>query len=474
MQAEAKNRLIDIRKNHIILIVALSVNSLSLLRGQNINNNLRSQDNNRAIAADSSEWAFHRKIKEIPLSERQEYSRITFGGEIRQQMRAYYPVNFGDVPDGQEEDDIFLNQRYMLHTDFHLNRTVRLFTQFNSNRSLGKNSITTSDQDLLDITQAFIEFNIESSDMSLRIGRQELSYGVERMIGTSDGPNVRQNYDGLKYTFHLKSLTGDLLAIRPVKNSIGVFDNRINVNNLVYGGYMTVPLKGSNTFEMYYLRNILSAVCLEKDTVDEVRNSFGLRISRSKGSFYYDTEATVQTGIYNDRKINAWHLSCIAGYRWTKAALEPRIQIKATIFSGNKDSTHQEYNFFRPVSARPPVHNMVSLGPANIIQLAPEAELRLSPKTLLMVRYFSVWRYSEYDGLYSPKNDRLTRGPDESGQEDQGIFVTKGMLVQLDYTASRHFSFSLSGGYFAAGEYIENTGKGKDIKALFLTGWYRF
>jgi len=91
----------------------------------------------------------------------------------------------------------------------------------------------------------------------------------------------------------------------------------------------------------------------------------------------------------------------------------------------------------------------------------------------LVVRYFAVWRYSKNDGMYNVKMDRMIREADGPG-DIKGTFITSGGNAQIDYYVNRHLILSISPGYFAAEEYIMNTGVGKDNKVLFATVWYRF
>ncbi len=444
----------------------------SLLEGQYINNNLRTLDNNTAIAADSTERNLYRNLKDISLPKKNNSPKLSFGGEIREQLRSFHPYNWGDVPEGYSENDIFLNQRYMLHADLTLNNTFRVFTQLNSNLSLGKDIVTGIDKDALGIMQGFLEVNLTSAHMSIRAGRQELSFGAERMISTRDGPNVRQHFDGLRSLIHLKRTTADFLIVHPVTNNIGVFDNSTNTNNLIYGTYWTTSLTDNNKLDLYYLRNDLKDIFVYNDTVNESRNSFGARLSNTSGSFIYDLEATWQIGTYDNSRLSAFHITSILGYRW-KGPMSPRFQIRGAIYSGNKDSTGKEYNYFRPVSARPPVTVMAPIGPSNIILLAPEGEIRVMDNVGLVVRYFAVWRYSKNDGMYNVKMDRMIREADGPG-DIKGTFITSGGNAQIDYYVNRHLILSVSPGYFAAGEYVKNTGAGKDNKVLFATVWYRF
>lgn len=445
---------------------------LSMLEGQYINNNLRTLDNNKAIAADSTERNFYRNIKEVALSKRSNSPKLSLGGEIREQLRSFNPINWGDVPEGQNENDTYLNQRYMLHADLILNNTFRVFTQLNSNLTLGKDIVTGIDRDELGLMQGFLELNFKTAHMSIRAGRQELSYGAERMISTRDGPNVRQHFDGLRYLIQLKRITADFLIVHPVTYNTGVFDNNTNKNNLVYGTSLSTVLKNDNVLDLYYLRNDLKEMCVYTDTVNESRNTFGARLSKSSGFFYYDMETIWQTGTYDKSKLSAFHITSIMGYRWN-GPLNLRFQIKGAVYSGNADSTGKEYNYFRPVSARPPVTVMAPIGPANIILFAPEGEIRVMENVGLVFRYFAVWRYSKNDGIYNSRMDSMIREADEPGNI-KGTFVTSGGNAQIDYYANRHLIISLSPGYFAAEEYIQNTGAGKDNKVLFATVWYRF
>ena len=291
----------------------------SMLEGQYINNNLRSLDNNSAIAADSSEKNVYRNIKDISLAKKNNSPKLSFGGEIREQLRSFHPYKLGRCTGGQNENDIYLNQRYMLHADLKLNNTFRIFAQLNSNLTLGKDIVTGIDRDELGIMQGFLEINFKSAHMSFRAGRQELSYGAERMISTRDGPNVRQHFDGLRYIIHLKKTTSDFLVVRPVINNIGVFDNSTNTNNLIYGTYWTTRLKNNNILDLYYLRNDLKEMCVYTDTVNESRNSFGARLSKSSGSFFYDLEATWQIGTYDKSSLSAFHITSILGYQMERS-----------------------------------------------------------------------------------------------------------------------------------------------------------
>jgi hypothetical protein len=427
-------------------------------------------DNNHILATDTSVSKLFREIKEIPLTKNEHPVVLSIGGEIREQIRAYNHLEYGDaVPD----QDFYLLQRYMIHADLRINKTFRLFTQFNSTHVDGKNSIGANDKDNLGVMQAFVDVNLPSHPMSFRFGRQELLYGSERMIGVRDGPNNRQSFDGFKYTIHSKKITADLLLLRPVNYEPGFFDNTINTQSLVFGSYWIIQLKNNNILDLYFLGNNRKNAHVEDVTSDENRYSIGTRLSKSVGSFFYDTEATWQTGTFDHHHILAWHATAITGYRWQNAWLSPRLQIKGSVFTGDKNSTDNQLNIFRAISAKPPVNDMLRIGPTNIILFAPEGEIRVMKRLGLVLKYFAIWRFRTTDGLYSTDMERMIREPDIAGKKN-GRYVGGGPAVELNYTARKHFNATLTLGNFSPGEYLKNTSKGMNLQGLQLKTYYRF
>ncbi len=148
------NKLISL----ICLLIALGI-YFSPLSAQDINNNLRSLDNNAALRADTNDHKFNRAIKNIPLSATNPDVNLSIGGEIREQLRVYQHVNFGDVDSGINDNDVYLLQRYLVHVDLHLGHHLRFFGQLNSNHVTAKNTIAPIDRDMAGVLQAFADIN---------------------------------------------------------------------------------------------------------------------------------------------------------------------------------------------------------------------------------------------------------------------------------------------------------------------------
>jgi len=258
----------------------------------------------------------------------------------------------------------------------------------------------------------------------------------------------------------------------PTSFDYGAFDNRINTNSLYYAGYWEINLKDNRKLDLYYIGNNRKELCLENDTVNEIRHTMGVRLSKTSGAFYYDTEVTWQSGIHGNLGIQAMHFSALAGYLWKDAFMSPRLQLRGRIYTGDRDSLDNRINVFRPVIARGPVNEMLLIGPTNIAVINPEGEVKLTDGIGLILRYYAVWRVSDNDGIYSPDMEYLSRAPypDYDGKD---MLVTKGISAELTFTSGPQCNGSFTWGYFVPGNFIENTGLGKNVMPLIFKVTYR-
>jgi hypothetical protein len=392
--------------------------------------------------------------------------RLTIGLDIRERFRYFHNMSFGDMEPGMNDYDAYLNNRILAHMDLQITKNLRLFTQIGHAYTVGKDDVSSRDIDMFDLSQAFIEFKLISDRLLVRLGRQELSFGSGRILGTSDGPNVAQNFDGIRTSVNLGKISGDFLFVTPNNLNIGVFDNDISKTNLIYGTYWQIPLKNSHHIDFYLLGNEREDITLVEQSVSEKRYSAGTYFEKSSGRFYYDFEATWQFGSSGERKISAYSFASTTSYKWLDIPFEPLAQLRVVLFSSNKNSSDYQ-TLFRPIYARPPVNNMAPFGPANIVLICPEAGFSFTQKLDMRFRFFSVWRGSTADGVYSRSLDCMNWGCEPAGYS-YGRSITNGIVVQPEYAVNRNLSISLSAGYFKAAKYLENTGKGKDVQALFL------
>src|SRR5439155_21096722 len=112
-----------------------------------------------------------------------------------------------------------------------------------------------TDVDRGDLLNAFVEMrtiDIGDDPLYVRIGRQELLYGSQRLISTLDWANTRRTFQGAKAYWHSEKLDVDAFCVQPVAVSPSRFDSVDN--NQIFAGLWTKfkPSK-DHTIDAYYL-----------------------------------------------------------------------------------------------------------------------------------------------------------------------------------------------------------------------------
>ena len=149
---------------------------------------------------------------------------LSLGGELRERVESYLNPNFGIK--APPSNGLPAQHRLFLNADLHLTDYVRIFVQFGNFERVGDRGVTsTTDINQFDVTQAFVDLRpppLLGDSPVVRVGREEMSYGFQRLIAVREGPNLRRDFDGVRFNDHLGAATIDLFAVRPVNDGIGV------------------------------------------------------------------------------------------------------------------------------------------------------------------------------------------------------------------------------------------------------------
>lgn len=448
----------------------------NISHSQNIATFMRSLDNNRAIAEDSTEWKFHRALKNIPIGKNSTRTNLSFGGEIRQRLRYMNHMNFGDVRPGTNDKDLFWMQRYMIHADLNAGRNIRFFTQLHSCHVVFKEEPTPGiDVDKLDLMQAFVDIRFgQKTSVLFRFGRQDINYGSGLFIGTRDGPNVRQTYDGIFTSVRTRNIKSDFFLVKPALSKPSFFDNAINKDFLVYAAYLTMNVTEANILELYYFGTNQKNARFDENTATDNRHSMGIRLSNRNSPLNYNIEFTGQLGKFGNMKIRSWQLASVLGYRWDHLPLHPGIESRQLILSGDPHSEDNIVNSFRPVSSRPPICEMVPAGSANIMVFNPAVQVEFTRFISFSVSYYAVWRHTTYDGIYNLEmNAPRIRDRDEPGTDYDKLYC-QGVYGAFQYSPNQHFLVSLISCVFFPETYLKATGAGQNLQATALRFTYWF
>ena len=409
------------------------------------------------------------KFKYIPIdSGRYGGTYLSLGGELRERFESYVNPNFGIKAPA---NNAYVLQRLFLNADLHVTDYVRFFVQLGELDRLGNRGVTsTTDIDHLELTQGFVDLRLPSplgDAPVVRVGREELLFGFQRLIAVREGPNVRRYFDGVRFTDHWGQATIDLFAVRPIGNNAGVWDDHTNMKQLLWGGYFTVPLGDFMKADFYELNYENTAARFRGVIGVEKRQTYGFRLFGETDGFDWNAEAAAQTGTFGNKGVRADMLGAIAGYTFRDAMWEPRIGIETNFASG--DSGHGAIGTFNAMYPRLPYFAETSLlVPANVYDVRPVLSFKPAPDVLATFGWDTLWRASNTDGLYGSAMVQYANTNKVSSSR-----VGTELSADVRWRVDQHLIVGVIAAEFLSGPAVQEA-LGKNVTFLVLFGTYRF
>ncbi len=411
-------------------------------------------------------------IKYIPLNAGRK-SFLSVGGEVRYQYDFMQNNNWGAGP---EDSNGYLLQRYMLHTDWHLGRHVRLFGQLKSGIETGKaGGPDLPDEDQLDLHQAFMDvrfLTFGQAEITLRAGRQEMSYGSSRLVSVREGPNVRQSFDAGKIIVKQRNLQIDAFVSRPVETRTGVFDDRSDPNVWFWGLYTTKTLPAilNSTIDLYYFGLKDQAARFQQGLAIENRHSLGIRLWSNQTQLGYNLESVYQLGSFGSGSIRAWTASAELTYGLAALPLEPKLNLRTEIISGDKGSEDPALNTFNPLFPKGAYFGQVALiGPANLVDIHPSASVTPAEGLELIFDWDFFWRERLGDGLYGVPYVLV-----RESSTSRSRYIGDQLSLEADWQANRYLQLEGFFTFFRAGPFLKETGPGKNLVYLSSRITFKF
>ncbi len=414
---------------------------------------LRYNDDFRYLADPARRDDLWDPLKYIKLGDDPDFY-LTLGGELREKYGHYDQPFFG-LRRRAEEDSFF--HRLLVNEDLHLGKNLRSFVQLGDAVQAGRGNLrVASDVDRLDIQQAFVDIDLpvdDAASATLRAGRQEMSFGSQRLVALRDVSNVRRSFDGFRSFYRGGGARIDAFIARPVREKSGLFDDQPNHNQLFGGVYAVLPVAPvpGLTADLYYLGLDRDNARFDIGTAHELRHTIGMRLWGGIKPWDYNNELVLQTGSFGRRDILAWMAASDTGYTFALAPLTPRLGLKANIASGNRSpssGTLGTFNGLFPRNGYFTPAGLVTL--TNLMNIYPSVAIRPTATTDLSLGWDFLWRQSTQDAFY--------RG---------------GHIPQAGWQLDRHIRIAASYVHFFAGPFITKGG-GKDVDYASVWVTYKF
>ena len=389
--------------------------------------------------------------------------RFQIGGQIRYraQVRQNNDLNSA-LPDVQD----FIGQRIRFDIRAKLSDQVETFVQFQDSRLWGQEQSTTSNDNLIDLHQAYVQVNdFAAPGVNLRVGRQEMSYGSDRLIGRGNWDNVGRSFDALKMGYASKKVQLDWFAAKVIdRRSTGRGDR----DQYLYGMYNQFFREKPQHLDVYaiHFRDGLRAtgeITAAGRKATEIM-TVGLR---SEGAIHpginYDIEFADQFG---HRGFDPHSARAFAGkvYKTLEEKHEFRLGFEYDVATGDSDSkdgrsgeffnlfptNHQHYGYMDLFGWR----NMQDFRPMFTVKPVKALKFDIDYHRFYLLESRGAWKNAGGAVL----------GFDATGES--GKFVGD----EVDFTAAfpihKHLKILSGYGLFFPGEFAQKT-RGSDTQHFF-------
>jgi len=388
-------------------------------------------------------------------------------GEFRTRIEGFTGGGFTD------SEDAYWMDRFRLNATVRPSKSLAFVVQGQDARAFDK---TTGSQvapfrNTLDLRMAYGEIG---SSSTVRVGRQELAFGEQRLLGPLPWTNTARSFDGARVT--MKSRIGqiDAFAASIVTINPAGFDKSGAGNLLsgVYGSLTAVIPK--QVVEPYFLWRQSRDVAAELGGLAPLHQATtGLRIAgKLPAALDYSGELAVQTGSVGPDDVRAWAGHSAIGKTLTGAGWHPRIFGEYNYASGDADRTDGTRGTFDQLY--PTGHDKLGLadqiGWRNIRDARAGVEIKPSAKWQVAGSYHSFWLASPTDALYSASGTLVSRSPvgiagRHVGQEIDG---------QLAYAYSPQLQIGAGYAHLIPGEFLKSTTPGHSYNFPYVMATYVF
>jgi hypothetical protein len=391
-------------------------------------------------------------------------------GEFRERMEGFDGFAFTDG-----RDDLYWLSRLRLNTTVTPSKSLSFQVQAQDAR-VGRKTVGPTGAPFkapFDLRMAFADIGAASSPFTVRVGRQELVYGEQRLVGHVGWLNAARTFDAAKVTYRHAAFSVDAFGASVVRTLVDEFD-RSGAGNRFAGIYgTTTKLLPQATVEPYvfYKRDV--NLRNELAVVDDLQHAtVGVRVAgRLPARLDYGVEMAVQRGSLGAEDVRAW-----AGHWQLRGSLPGPGAIKLTgeynFASGDDSPADGVRGTFDQLYPTP--HDKTGLadqvGWKNVRHV--RAGIEFTPLTGLPVttNYHSWWLAETRDAAYTVGNAVIGRVP--TGAADSHV----GQEIDVQVTRALTPQLALAAGYahIAPGAFLAQVTPGASYSHPYVMVTYVF
>jgi hypothetical protein len=401
---------------------------------------------------------------------------LSLGGEER--LRYMHEVDGYARFTGVNQD--YTLDRTRLYADLWYKDIFRVYAEYIDAQITGENlvplAIDRNHSDMLDLFGELKLFELNGHPAYLRVGRQELLYGSQRLISPLDWANTRRTFQGAKVYWHGDKFDLDVFWVQPIIVDVNHFDSPDSAQEF-FGTWTTYRPNKSSNIDLYYLY-------LQNTRVDAPGQFVGLpgyRVStfgaRYVGDYQkhllWDFEGMYQVGDNFIQNISADAWTTGLGWNFANVPMTPQIWVYNDFASGNHNpgvgAQDGTFNQLFPFG-----HFYFGfldfVGRQNIDDL--NAQLAFFPtKWITTGIQYHVFRLdAAKDALYNASGTIIRRDPTGRAGTDVGDEID----VFTNFHLSVHQDIFLGWSKLYAGQFIRSTGLPVSPELFYVQWSFKF
>jgi hypothetical protein len=264
---------------------------------------------------------------------------------VRPEFRKDLTQTVPAVP-GSAEEDFSVLLRSRLGFRFDVSDSIGFYIQGQDARDFAEEAAGVpngaGDDEGFDLHQGFIDFsNMGGSNFSFRLGRQEISLGDQRLVGSVGWSNVGRSLDGGFLTYDGEDWWFGVL---------GVMQNKAAAGDQTWFGGIYSTWKGfpNGELDLYYLalqdNDGAAGVPAGTGNVQSV-HTVGFRVKSTPGNWDLGAEGAGQFGKFGANSIMAFAMHGKLGYTWKDAYWKPRLGVEGNYASGDDNAANKFTRF---------------------------------------------------------------------------------------------------------------------------------
>jgi hypothetical protein len=384
---------------------------------------------------------------------------IQFGVEERLRFEGY--TNSGFKPGNNDE---YLLNRFRLGMILKPVDWFRVVSQVQDARPFfQKPPYGPPNENRWDLKLAYAEFgNVETSPISVRVGRQEIDYN-NTIIANSEWRNQGRSYDGVVTNIHVDRFRVGLFAASVVSPLASGISHHQEGNN-IYGFYGGIDrVLPHSAIEPFVLWRVAPSVAVENDgkakTAHESEQAYGYRVrGKEIHGLDYRTEVVWERGSVGPNSIDAWATTEGLGYQLSNIPLKPRFFTGYDYASGDKHPKDGVRNTFDTMY--PTAHDRFGItdqfGWQNIIAGRVGGTVQPANRWSITAQYLDFWLASDTDGIYNTSGGLIAR--DTTGHS--GSHVGTEFDIYTWYEINREIHAGVGVGHLLPAHFLQSVTKG--------------